>query len=125
MPAEARYIVFSPDEINALIRRYAHARGINVPEGRLTQVEHTDQGYVLTFVNDFSRKQHFELPPEVLMAAILLDCRYQRLPVARRFDKRLEIIGSGVALVAHNDCAAAPTDVALDVGARARARASA
>lgn len=117
MPAEARYIVFSLEEINALMRRYAHARSLDLPEGRLARIERGDDGFALTFVTDYSRKHTLEVAGSVVMAAVLLDCRYQRVPVARGFSKRLEALGSGLALIAFEGCNPAPTCTALP-GAR-------
>lgn len=115
MPVEARYVVFSLDETEGLMRRFAHARSLDLPEGRLVRVEEAADGYRFTFQNDFSRKRTLTLNASVVIAAVLLDCRHQRLPVARHFDKRIEASGTTLTLVATSGCDAVPVAEALQV----------
>lgn len=108
MPLEARYILFTLDEVEALVRRFAYARKLALPEGRLRRIETVAEGLRFAFESNFSRKQAITLDPSVVMAAVLLDCRHQHVPIARAFHKRLEAQGDGMALVATLDCIAVP-----------------
>ncbi len=108
MPVEARYVVFSLEETEGLMRRFAHARDVALPDGRLISVEEDADGYRFTFENDFSRKRTLTLNASVVVAAVLLDCRHQRLPVARTFTKRIEASGTTLTLVATQGCKAVP-----------------
>ena len=113
MPAEARYIVFSLEEVEALLRRFAHARKLPLPDGRLRRVEAADDGLRFTFENDFSRKQAFVVDQTLVLAAVLLDCRHQGVPIPRRFDRRLEPLADAMALVSAMACVARPAEAAL------------
>ena len=98
MAHEIRYIAFDRREVAEMVRAFGTARGIGVPEGRVTDIEKGDDTVDITFEDDNARAATVKLSPSEAVACMLQRCQLRRYPVAQRFAKSVEVTGNALVL---------------------------
>lgn len=105
MPKEVHYYLFSRDELHVALTLYQHARGEKIPPDavpgvRLSGGPGGPSATLALADGDGAPRQVFDYDQDQLLGAVVLFCKAQRIPLAVRANKRVELAGDGLALVA-------------------------
>jgi hypothetical protein len=106
MPKEIHYILFSKEELHVALVQFQRARAEKLPTGGIPTLELSTgpEGPVakmtIAGIGENASTQSFEFGQDQLLGAITLFCKAQRIPLAVRAEKRIEVVGDRLALLA-------------------------
>jgi len=104
MTIEVRYVIFSPEEAQSAISSFLIGRGHRARPGDIAAITTISDGEH-PFVNvAFSNaREPATVEPAHLVAAFLLFCRHNKIPIPRLAEKRIEVLESSFVLVLTTD----------------------
>ncbi len=98
MAHEIRYIAFDRREVAEMLRAFGTKRGVDVPNGRVTDIEKANAAIRITFEDDNAREATIKLSLAEAVACMLARCNQRRYPIAQRFSKSVEVTGNALVL---------------------------
>ena len=101
MPTEHRCIEFSRQEVLTAIAEYNKVTSAKIPPGTLKHITFKDDGGIVAEMEfyDVDGKGFTHVLKEKHLAAALLSfCLREKIPMARRAEKSLQIMGDSLAL---------------------------
>lgn len=119
MLSEVRYLTFERADVEDILRHGARKAKRHLPPGRLTCF----RAELHEFEFRFDRSQLFSLTPPECFSFILWYCQSNKIPIARRLKKRLEVYSNHLILVLGDiDAAASSRRVFAKLRADTRCR---
>jgi hypothetical protein len=106
MPKEIHYFLFSNEELHVALTQFQRARSETLPAGGIPalKLESGPGGLsarlTITATDESASRRTFEFNEQQLLGAVTLFCKSQRIPLAVRAEKRLEVVGDRLALLA-------------------------